>query len=30
LSSATTTTSAWIGRLSHTHRPTNKWNVPMA
>jgi hypothetical protein len=25
----TTTTSAWIGRPSHTHRPMVKWNVVM-
>jgi hypothetical protein len=28
-SSMTTTTSAWIGRPSHTHRPMVKWNVLM-
>jgi ribonuclease HI len=28
--SATSTTSAWIGRLSHIHRPMVKWSGPMA
>jgi hypothetical protein len=27
---ATTTTSVWTGRPSHTHRPTTKWSMPMA
>jgi hypothetical protein len=29
-SSATSSTSAWIGRPSHTHRPMVKWSGPTA
>jgi hypothetical protein len=29
-SSATSTTSAWIGRLSHIHKQMVKWSGPVA